>query len=114
MVRDGFLLAAAPPWRRGAGMDALCAEKQLRDIDLALGALESWRGRTVTNFREIPLVDSTTAMTALVDNAASASEIHVRSLVRGSGPTASAAGLLVREGSSWRLGVSSDLTRAWR
>ena len=114
LVRDGFLTGSAPPWRRGAGLDAVSAQAQVAELEATIRALDSWRSRNVTHSREIPVVDSATAMRALLVDANDASEIHLRSLVRGSGPTASAAGLIAREGDGWNVAVASDLSATWR
>ncbi|MDE3223604.1 MAG: hypothetical protein KGL79_09235, partial [Acidobacteriota bacterium] len=45
---------------------------------------------------------------------ASLDEVHLRSLVRGVGPTAAKAGLLARDGASWRVEASEELVLAWR
>ena len=94
MLTRGFLDGSGPPWRRGAREDALSAARNLDEIE----ARSRDRGLvgfvTVTNLE----LDAVSDVATLV-----ADEVHVRSLVRGAGPLASARGLLGRRGDEWVL-----------
>lgn len=104
LVRGFLSEVAGPPWRRHARDDALSVTKNLEDIDDAV------RHASRANFASSVNVelDEVTARTAW-----DVQEVHVRSLVRGTGPLASSRGLVARRGSEWvRAGeVASVLTR---
>ncbi len=113
LVTNGYLHGTAPPWRRGARRDAAFAHAQIEGL---LAALEA---DPVVGPR---LVKSCAAMTPDVapDDLVTArhsldvDELYVRSLLRGSGPTAVARGLLVRHGDEWRVDAPQDFLRALR
>jgi hypothetical protein len=99
MTRGFVEASAGPPWRRGAHADAADAERNLDAIEARVraGSPAPWVSSTV-----LDLDDVSVAPTLDVD------EVHVRSLVRGSGPLASAGGLLARRGDRW-VAVRDDL-----
>ena len=85
---------AGPPWRRGAREDAASAGANLERIA---------RGAAATSD-----VDFTTSVNVTLDQltdltGVGAAQVHVRSLVRGSGPLSSARGLVTRRGDEWVL-----------
>lgn len=90
----GFLDAGAgPPWRRGAKEDAQSAERNLDEIEA--------RSREAS---PVALVTSAAIELDELDDAVSGvDEVHVRSLLRGSGPLRSEHGLLARRGDRWVL-----------
>lgn len=97
---------SGPPWRRGADADARSAETNLDAID---AAVRSAGVATFTRSVNIDLDDVTEAGGLDVD------EVHVRSLVRGAGPLASARGLLARQADTWvkvDAAVAPRLTRS--
>jgi hypothetical protein len=108
---NGFLDSSAPPWRRGARVDA----------DLARSRIDS----IVTQLREDPVVGPKvvgSSASVRVDQPthqirtalqAECDELYVRSLVRGHGPSASA-GLLVKETGRWRVDASEELLELLR
>jgi hypothetical protein len=103
---SGFLDSSAPPWRRGARVDAEMAHDQ---IDSILATL--WNDPLVG-----PKIVATSAMVSVDQPMAhikaaletECDEVYVRSLVRGHGPSASA-GLLVKRSDAWCVGASEDL-----
>lgn len=101
----GFLSEwAGPPWRRHARDDAHRVARNLETIDRAVRRASRATFATSVN---VELDEVTTARTWDVD------EVHVRSLVRGTGPLATARGLVARRGSEWVAtgDVSPVLTR---
>ncbi len=108
LVTRGFLLASAPPWRKRASREAAFATVQLEAIGEDLRADEVVGPHLVASSAEttldIPAEDFAHAKATLdVD------EYYVRSLLRGSGPTALAMGLLVHHGDEWRVNAPEDL-----
>ncbi|MFZ1062184.1 MAG: hypothetical protein WAN30_01785 [Acidimicrobiales bacterium] len=99
IVRRGFLDGTAPPWRRGARLDYESAMAQLtsvidelsRDPALAPHVVERWCTTTL---------DESALERAL---ASDVSEVYLRALVKGKGPTAATGGLLVKHGGDWRV-----------
>jgi beta-glucosidase/6-phospho-beta-glucosidase/beta-galactosidase len=113
LVARGFLEGAAPPWRRNAVIDAGFANAQIARLTEALRADDIVGPRlvnssAVTSLDVEPddLVESRTDLD--VD------EIYVRSLLRGSGPTRSPAGLLALHGNVWRVSAPEELLSALR
>jgi hypothetical protein len=93
---------AAPPWRRGAHDDAASAAENLERIESIVRQGAVTPGVSSAN---IELDDLDDVQSLHVD------EVHVRSLVRGAGPLASARGLLARRGDRWVV-VDSDVAHA--
>jgi hypothetical protein len=103
----------APPWRKGAFSDARFANAQIEGIVSALGADEIVgpllvRSSAVTTLDVAPEAFAEARRTLDVD------EIYVRSLLRGSGPTSSGAGLLALHGDEWRVNAPEELLDALR
>jgi hypothetical protein len=93
LLTRGFLVGdAGPPWRRGARDDAVSAAKNLEFIEEAI------RANVNANFvSSVNLELDDARDTSLFD----VDEVHLQSLVRGSGPLASARGLVARRGETW-------------
>jgi beta-glucosidase/6-phospho-beta-glucosidase/beta-galactosidase len=108
IVARGFVEGTAPPWRRGAIVDAAFATAQVSRIDATLrddelvGALLVGATRTVSLERPATEVAAALATPAL-------DEVYLRSLVRGVGPTAAPIGLVARDDGEWRTDVPDDL-----
>jgi beta-glucosidase/6-phospho-beta-glucosidase/beta-galactosidase len=113
LVTNGYLSASAPPWRRSAVNDAAFAHAQI--------------GRITDGFRDddvvsAKLVASSAVMTLdaapedviAVRSSFEGSEIYLRSLLRGTGPTSVSAGLLAHSGGHWRVSASEELLSALR
>lgn len=115
LVRDGYLYASSPPWRRRAVADAASARRQIDVVNDALAAIPKIGPVFVpiSSFRELPVV-ATEVLRDLLKNDAPVEEIHIRSLVRGVGPTASNTGLLERRNGEWRVAVDDELLDLWR
>jgi beta-glucosidase/6-phospho-beta-glucosidase/beta-galactosidase len=98
LVDGGLLRASGPPWRRSAGADAGTARSRISAMHEralqhpAVGAL----ART---FTEVPVVADASALATMI--ASATGEVHLRSLVRGVGPTASPGALLEDTGRGW-------------
>ena len=97
LVAGGYLEGTRPPWRRRARTEAALARRQLARITEMVAATTAIGARLV-EARGVEL-----DRVALARARGSRGEIHVRSLVAGAGPSASAAGLLVHDGRAWRV-----------
>ena len=97
LVAGGYLEGTRPPWRRHASPEAAFARRQLARIEDAVASTTTIGSRLVES-RPVELDP-----TALGRARGARGELHVRSLVRGSGPSASARGLLVPDGRGWRV-----------
>lgn len=114
MIEAGYLTGAAPPWRRGARSDAAAALGHLARMTDALRADPVVGPLLVTSSATIALTSSVSDMAERRRSASDCAEIHVRSLVRGAGPTRSRAALLVHHGDRWSVGEVSPLLAALR
>ena len=113
LVAGGFLDATVPPWRTGASADARSARSQLASIDAALEADDLVGSRLVRSHRSISLdqpIDEIVAARAAGD----VDELYVRSMLRGSGPTAARRGLVSRRNDLWVRDASAALLDALR
>ncbi|MHB8379810.1 MAG: family 1 glycosylhydrolase [Acidimicrobiales bacterium] len=113
LVTRGFLSGTAPPWRRSAFADARFAHAQIEGLIEALGADEIVgprlvRSSAVTSLDVAPDDFVETRRSLDVD------ELYVRSLLRGSGPTSTGAGLLALHGDEWRVNAPEELLSALR
>jgi beta-glucosidase/6-phospho-beta-glucosidase/beta-galactosidase len=113
LVAGGYLSASAPPWRRSALIDASFANAQIARIGEQLQEDELVGAKLVPSSEVINL-DVAPDDLRVARASCSASELYVRSLVRGVGPTSVAAGLLVQRGDQWRVGASEELLSALR
>lgn len=96
LVAGGYLEGTRPPWRRRARAEAALARRQLAGIAGAVGATTI--GPRLVEARTVELDP-----VALARARGARGELHVRSLVRGAGPSASARGLLAHDGRAWRV-----------
>jgi hypothetical protein len=109
LASGGYLYATCPPWRTRSAPDAERVGVALEDLGEQLRQSKTVGPLLVPSFREVPVLRDAPAMAALLGEVSSVTEVHLRSLVRGAGPTASAVGLLERSGDSWRVGVSDEV-----
>ena len=114
LVELGYLRGGVPPWRRRERLDAREARTSIASMEDALKRHPLLGPKLVSGWREVPAHLPSSAWPPVVSDARRASEVHIKSLVRGAGPTASTAGLL-----EWRNGavVSSPptaLLELWR
>jgi beta-glucosidase/6-phospho-beta-glucosidase/beta-galactosidase len=113
LVTRGFLTRKAPPWRESAVRDAAFAHAQIERVFTLLREDELVGPRLVAS-------SATTTLEVAADDLVQArqsldvKEIYVRSLLRGSGPTSVAQGLLVQHGSEWRISARPELLDALR
>ena len=113
LISAGYITGHAPPWRKGAAGDAKIARSVIDELRSTVAQLDAWRGHGVARSCEIPLVSSAAAMTVLFEQSTQVDEIHLRSLVRGAGPTAAARGLLENVDGQWNVTVASDVMSTW-
>ena len=99
LVDAGFVAGTAPPFRERATQDAASAHESLGQIVATLAADEAIAPRLVRAWRELRLIHGPGAMRTAVSSGAS--EVYLRSLVAGTGPTAELAGLLARRNGAW-------------
>jgi hypothetical protein len=76
--------------------------------------IASLSSKWLTDFTEVPVVASPNAQRAVLDTVSRSHQVHLRSLVRGLGPTASASGLLRRSPSGWKIAASEETLALWR
>ncbi len=104
LVSRGFLEGSAPPWRRDAVEDASEAREQVarlaRAVDSAAG---QW---AAPPWLEIGVGDP-----GLEAARRGGAEVHLRSLVSGSGPSAPTHSLLEPDGTGWRVAADLGLRR---
>ncbi len=113
LVTRGFLTGTAPPWRQSAVNDAAFAHAQIERIFTSLRADEVVGPRLVAS-SAVTTLDVATEDLLEARRSLDVDEIYVRSLLRGSGPTSVAQGLLVQHGSEWRINASDELLDAFR
>lgn len=113
MIADGFLHASAPPWRRGAGRDATSAASHVASLSRAMAEVPLLSTKWLSDFSEVPVVASPRALRAVLDAVPRSRQVHLRSLVRGAGPTASASGLLRSTPSGWKIAASAETLALW-
>ncbi|MDE3008774.1 MAG: hypothetical protein KGI14_07070 [Acidobacteriota bacterium] len=111
LIQRGFVDATAPPWRRRASADARDALANVQGLEQRVRDLHPTK--MVRAYRALD-ADGSAAQLRAARADASLDEVHLRSLVRGVGPTAAKAGLLARDGASWRVEASEELVLAWR
>lgn len=113
LVARGFLTGTAPPWRKSAPGDAAFAHRQIERITAALGVDDAVAPRLVATSAVATLA---LAPAELIEarRTLDVAEIYVRSLLRGSGPTSVAQGLLARHGGAWRVNAPEELLDAFR
>lgn len=113
LVASGYLRSSAPPWRRSALSDAAFAHAQIARItdDLRVDDLV---GAKLVPSSVVMTLDAAPEDILIARNSHGGSEIYLRSLVRGSGPTRVSAGLLAQHGGHWRVSASEELLSALR
>lgn len=105
LVERGFIAGTAPPWRHGASDDAAAARAAVTRIAHKAREIVINAGLELPRYREVLAVSSPEAVEVLLHQAVGVDEIHVRSLVRGFGPTAAPGALLDADGENWRVAV---------
>jgi beta-glucosidase/6-phospho-beta-glucosidase/beta-galactosidase len=113
LVTRGYLNASAPPWRRSALADASFAHAQIERITEVLRTDELVGAKLVESSAVSSLSVAPDDLLAVRDTF-TGSEIYVRSLLRGTGPTRVDEGLLVQRGDEWRVHASEELLAAFR
>jgi beta-glucosidase/6-phospho-beta-glucosidase/beta-galactosidase len=113
LVASGYLRASAPPWRRSALSDAAFAHAQIARLSDDL-AEDSLIGAKLVTSSAVLTLDVAPEDVLAARSTYAGSEIYLRSLVRGSGPTRVSAGLLALHGDTWRVSASEELLGALR
>jgi beta-glucosidase/6-phospho-beta-glucosidase/beta-galactosidase len=111
LVTSGYVEGSAPPWRPGAATDASFATRQLLSITQQLSEDPLVGSRLVTDTVTVDL-ESDEFYEARV--ATGVREVHVRSLVKGAGPTAARTGLLAKHNGEWTVVATSEVLDALR
>jgi hypothetical protein len=97
---DGYLHSSAPPWRRGARVDAEFARTQIETITATLRADPIVGPKIVGSTSEVSAGADLSEISAAFSR--DCDELYVRSLVSGHGPT-KVAGLLRKNADGWQL-----------
>jgi beta-glucosidase/6-phospho-beta-glucosidase/beta-galactosidase len=113
LVSRGFLSNEAPPWRRGAHEEASFATTQIAEILSTLRDDPIVGPRLVPSSATYELSSGPEELSELRDSL-DVDELYVRSLLRGTGPSAVDEGLLVQRGGEWHVGANADLLSALR
>jgi beta-glucosidase/6-phospho-beta-glucosidase/beta-galactosidase len=113
LVTSGYLSASAPPWRRSALSDAAFAHAQIERITEELRR-DDVVGAKVVAASTVVTLDAGPEGVLSARATFEGSEIYVRSLLAGSGPTRVGAGLVVHHGDQWRVSASEELLSALR
>jgi beta-glucosidase/6-phospho-beta-glucosidase/beta-galactosidase len=108
---NGFLDSSAPPWRRGARVDAEMARSQVDAIIATLRQDPIVGPKIVARTQSVRVDQSLEQIKGAL--ASDSDELFVRSLLRGHGPSASA-GLLVKETDRWRVRAPDSLLEVFR
>ncbi len=98
VVQRGFVDGSAPPWRHGASSDAQRAAQQIAEITRVLQTDAIVAAKLVRCSLTLEL-DSDQIGNARARG--DVDELHVRSLVRGSGPSAARNGLIAKHDGAW-------------
>jgi beta-glucosidase/6-phospho-beta-glucosidase/beta-galactosidase len=113
LVARGFLNGTAPPWRRGANEEAQFASKEIDELTASLQEDPMVGPLVVSSSTSFSLHDGPEELSSLRATA-DVDELYVRSLLRGSGPTRTESGLLVRRSDQWHVGASPEMLNALR
>jgi beta-glucosidase/6-phospho-beta-glucosidase/beta-galactosidase len=113
LVANGYLRASAPPWRQSALVDAGFANAQIGRIMDEFRQDDVVGPKLVTASAVVTLDLAPEDLTA-ARGSLDVSELYVRSLVRGTGPTSVSVGLLVQHANQWRVSASEELLDALR
>jgi beta-glucosidase/6-phospho-beta-glucosidase/beta-galactosidase len=113
LVDDGFLFATVPPWRHRAAADANTAKIALVALQRHLSENPTVGPLLVGPYREVPALEDAGALGTLLSGCGEDTVVHLRSLVRGTGPTAGPGGLLEKvDGSFHPTSAAAALVRA--
>lgn len=112
LVSAGFLEGTTPPFRRHAEHDAASARAQLARIVATLAEDDAIAPRLSQSWRELRLERGPAGAASAV--ASGAAELHLRSLVAGSGPSAAPTGLVARRDGRWGPTESAALLELLR
>jgi hypothetical protein len=110
IVDAGLVRGSAPPWRQGASRDARTAHARVAAMHDQALADPAVARLVVGQFTEVPVVADARALASMI--AAASGEVHLRSLVRGVGPTAAPGALLEDAGVGWRAAHGDVLASA--
>jgi beta-glucosidase/6-phospho-beta-glucosidase/beta-galactosidase len=113
LVTRGFLVGAAPPWRKSALKDASFANAQIDRIAATLANDDVVGPRLVGRSAAVSL-DAAPEDLVNARQASDVDELYVRSLLRGSGPTSVSVGLLAYRDGEWRVSASEESLGALR
>jgi beta-glucosidase/6-phospho-beta-glucosidase/beta-galactosidase len=113
LVTRGYLNASAPPWRRSALADASFAHAQIERITESLRT-DELVGAKLVEASAVTSVDVVPDDLLVARQSFTGSEIYVRSLLSGTGPTRVNEGLLVQHRDEWRVHASEELLAALR
>lgn len=113
LVEAGYLEASAPPWRRGAQVDAAFARAQLERIDATLRDDALVGPRLVGRSSTLGLDVSGARVRAWREHAGHA-RLYARTVLAGYGPSASTHGLIERAPEGWRVVAERELLEALR
>jgi beta-glucosidase/6-phospho-beta-glucosidase/beta-galactosidase len=108
---NGYLDSTAPPWRRGARVDAAMARAQIDSITSTLRDDPVVGPKIVAATRSVRVDQPLAQITAALDS--ECDELYVRSLVAGHGPSAGT-GLVVHRTGEWRVEASAELLETLR
>jgi beta-glucosidase/6-phospho-beta-glucosidase/beta-galactosidase len=112
MIDDGFLRGTTPPYRRGAASDAAAAHARL-DGAIAEAMSDATVAALAVSHVEVPAVRSPEALSTLIASAPEGHEVHLRSLLRGAGPTQSPTPILEHGPNGWRSAVPDAVRALW-
>ena len=114
LVESGFLRGTIPPWRKRERADAADARLSVASMIEAVSSHAVLGPLVCMDGREIPAQLPESAWPAVVSEAQRASEVYVKSLVRGVGPTSSTSGLVTISDGVVTLEVPHRLLELWR
>ncbi len=114
LVESGYLRGTIPPWRKRERADAADARLSVATMIESVSSHAVLGPLVCANGREIPAQLPESAWLAVVGEAQRASEVYVKSLVRGVGPTSSTSGLVTISDGVVSLEVPQRLLELWR
>jgi hypothetical protein len=103
---DGYIHSTAPPWRRGAQVDADFARKQIDSITATLRDDYLVGPKIIASTSEVSVGSDLSVVRAALQR--DCDELYFRSLLRGHGPT-KCAGLLFKRAGNYELSSSEEL-----
>ena len=114
LVESGYLRGTIPPWRKRERADAADARLSVATMIESVSSHAVLGPLVCADGREIPAQLPESAWLAVVGEAQRASEVYVKSLVRGVGPTSSTSGLVTISDGVVSLEVPQRLLELWR